>query len=224
MDGYNKEKKLGIEFHGCYFHACQECYPDDQTKLAHGRTAGSIWEKNAERIEFLESQLNRLEVYYECAIRRMLEENEEMKEFFDNYIDCGPIRFREGFSGGRTGPMKIYHSVKPGEKISYKDVRSLYPKTNFFTSYPTAHPKPEHFKYSDQFVNWTKPSDNPYKGMLKVLIVPPKNLRVPVLPAKFDGDERLLFPLCKHVPKNTQKEQDSTIMNADILKRNDNLF
>ena len=51
--------------------------------------------------------------------------------------------------------------------------------------------------YSEQFVNWTKPSDNPYKGMLKVLIVPPKNLRVTVLPAKFENDERLLFPLCK---------------------------
>ena len=42
--------------------------------------------------------------------------------------DEGPIRFRDGFSGGRTGPMKIYHCVKPGEKISYKDVRSSIPK------------------------------------------------------------------------------------------------
>ena len=37
--------------------------------------------------------------------------------------------------------------------------------------------------------------------MLKVLVVPPKNLRVAVLPAKFEDDERLLFPLCKTCSK-----------------------
>ena len=37
--------------------------------------------------------------------------------------------------------------------------------------------------------------------MLKVLVIAPKNLRVPVLPAKFENDLRLLFPLCRTCTK-----------------------
>jgi hypothetical protein len=33
--------------------------------------------------------------------------------------------------------------------------------------------------------NWKK---SPYKGILKVLVLPPKNLAVAVLPVKFDGN------------------------------------
>ena len=197
LDGYNKQRKLGIEVHGCYFHACRYCYPDDETRLSHNRTAGLIRDKNEERKEYLKRQLNKLEIYYECEIKNMLQRDPQMKQFFNDYIDAGPIQFRDAFAGGRTGPMKIYHRAKPGEKISYKDVRSLYPKTNFFTSYPVGHPKRKTFKYSEQVVNWTSSSDNKYKGILKVLILPPKNLRVTVLPVKFGDDPRLLFPLCK---------------------------
>ena len=201
LDGYNKEQNLGIEVHGCYFHGCPHCFPDDQTILCHKKTAGIIRKTNQERKEYLETKLNRLEIYYECEIKQMLKEDEEMTIFFNNYTAEGPIQFRNAFFGGRTGPMKIYHKVKPGEKISYKDVRSLYPYTNFKTSYPIGHPKRRAFKHSEQQVNWTNSSDNPYRGILKVLIVPPKTLRVAALPTRIEDDVRLLFPLCKICPK-----------------------
>ena len=44
-------------------------------------------------------------------------------------------------------------------------------------------------------VNWSSPDDVEYKGLYKVLVLPPTDLRHPVLPAKFD--DRLLFPLCR---------------------------
>ena len=34
LDGYIKEEDKGIEVHGCYYHACEYCYPLDQTLLA----------------------------------------------------------------------------------------------------------------------------------------------------------------------------------------------
>jgi hypothetical protein len=52
------------------------------------------------------------------------------------------------------------------------------------TSYPVGHPKVHVMKRSEQIVNWNK---SPYKGILKVLVLPPKELDVPVLPVKFDG-------------------------------------
>ena len=81
-----------------------------------------------------------LEIYYECDIKEALETDPEMKKFFEQCIDEGPINLRDALFGGRTGPMKIFHNAKPGEKISYNDVRSLYPFTNFKTPYPIGHP------------------------------------------------------------------------------------
>ena len=42
---------------------------------------------------------------------------------------------------------------------------------------------------------WTKPEDCSIKGLLKVRVVPPDNLTIPVMPIK--DDNRLLFPLCR---------------------------
>uniref|UniRef100_A0A914NNC5 Uncharacterized protein n=1 Tax=Meloidogyne incognita TaxID=6306 RepID=A0A914NNC5_MELIC len=44
-------------------------------------------------------------------------------------------------------------------------------------------------------VNWKSGDQIPFKGILKVFLVPPSYLNVPVIPVKFD--ERLLFPLCR---------------------------
>lgn len=47
----------------------------------------------------------------------------------------------------------------------------------------------------NQEVNWTKSEDNPYQtALLKVFVVPPKQIDIPVLPLKVD--DRLLFATC----------------------------
>jgi hypothetical protein len=48
-------------------------------------------------------------------------------------------------------------------------------------------------------VNWTNPDQIPYKGLLKVRVIPPRGLMVPVLPMK--QDERLLFSCCYRCAK-----------------------
>ena len=80
--------------------------------------------------------------------------------------------------------------------MKYFDVRSLYPYTNAVTSYPIGHPSIVHIMQgNDSVVDWRRPSDVPIRGILKVFVVPPHRVDVPVLPVKFD--ERLLFPLCR---------------------------
>lgn len=44
-------------------------------------------------------------------------------------------------------------------------------------------------------MDWRQPEDIPVRGILKCFVIPPPNIDVPVLPAKFDN--RLLFPLCR---------------------------
>ena len=196
LDGYISEQQKGLEVHGCYYHACKKCFPPDQIKLSEGKTAGHIRDRDMKRISFLRRYLP-VDVYYTCEIDEMVKKDPKMKKFFDNFQDVGPIDFRDCYFGGRTGPMKLYHKAKPGQRISYKDFTSLYPYTNFETAYPVGHPTVRVFKQHDQAVNWTRANHNPYKGILKVLVVPPQNIKVPVLPVRLDSDERLLFTLCK---------------------------
>jgi hypothetical protein len=43
-------------------------------------------------------------------------------------------------------------------------------------------------------VKWSKPEELPYDGLLKVRVIAPKNLKMPLLPARID--DMLLFANC----------------------------
>jgi hypothetical protein len=134
-------------------------------------------------------------VFWECEIRQMCKDDPEMRETFAEYRDEGPIRVREGFYGGRTGPFRLHYKAPAGYKIGYADFCSLYPATTVSTEYPVGHPIVHVMKGRRRNVNWTRPEDIPLKGLLKVFVVPPVHVDVPVLPVRFD--QRLLFPLCR---------------------------
>uniref|UniRef100_A0A914HP88 DNA-directed DNA polymerase n=1 Tax=Globodera rostochiensis TaxID=31243 RepID=A0A914HP88_GLORO len=192
LDGWIETEQRGIEVNGCVWHACKQCYPMDNQMLPSGKTAGQVREKDEKRLEFLRSQIPRVDVFWECEIHRMLERSKEMRKIFDGYVDDGPLEIRAAFTGGRTGPMKLFHKAGAGEKISYYDFTSLYPFVNFTTCYPVGHPT-VHVLNED--VAWTTSADNPYPlALLKVWVVPPRKIDVPVLPVKVG--ERLCFPLC----------------------------
>nr|CAD2161064.1 unnamed protein product [Meloidogyne enterolobii] len=193
LDGWIEEQQLGIEVNGCGWHGCQSCYPSDNMLLPNGMTAGNKRRKDKERMEFILTKVPKVDVYWQCEIENMLRRDKEMKEKFDNYLDEGPLEIRDCFFGGRTGPLKLFHEAKEGEKISYYDVTSLYPFTNFITNYPIGHPKVHTL---NEEVYWTKSTDNIYPfSLMKVFVIPPRKIDIPVLPVKIDED-RLLFPLC----------------------------
>lgn len=66
--------------------------------------------------------------------------------------------------------------------------------------YPVGQPEVE---VINSPVYWTRPEHNPFKlAILKVFVVPPRKIDVPVLPHKLEGDNRLLFPLCNACARN----------------------
>uniref|UniRef100_A0A914M148 DNA-directed DNA polymerase n=1 Tax=Meloidogyne incognita TaxID=6306 RepID=A0A914M148_MELIC len=195
LDGWIEEEQLGIEVNGCVWHGCEKCYPESNTILPNGFTAGKQREKDEMRLEFIKSQGVKVKIFWECEIRKMLDKDREMRNKFKNYLDNGPIDIRSCFFGGRTGPLRLFYSPRAGEKISYYDVTSLYPFVNVSTKYPVGHPK-VHIINKD--VHWTRPEDNTFQlAILKVFVIPPRIIDIPVLPMKIGtDDERLLFPLC----------------------------
>ncbi|KAL3118906.1 hypothetical protein niasHT_004837 [Heterodera trifolii] len=201
VDGWVEAERKAIEVNGCVWHACTTCYPDDEMLMPNGKTAGAVRERNAKRMEFIQSQVDKLEVYWECEIERMLAKDKQMRTRFEEYPDDGPLRIRDAFMGGRTGPLKLLHTVGADEKISYFDFTSLYPYINCTTRYPVGHPK---VHVLNQEVEWRSAADNPYPlALLKVWVVPPRQIDVPVLPVKVD--DRLCFPLCMKCTKEHPK-------------------
>jgi G:T-mismatch repair DNA endonuclease (very short patch repair protein) len=187
-------RPLAIEVYGCAWHGCPKCYPDGQMKMPDGVTAGEKLRRCLQRQREIEEEMD-IYVKWECEIRAELKINPEMRQFFNESYDTGPIHPRHDcFFGGRTECFKLLYRVQDGYKISYKDFNSLYPYVCFTTRYPIKHPKVLVFDDS-KIVHWTKSGDNPYEGLLKVLVVPPQHLRIPVLPMRVD--QRLLFALCR---------------------------
>ena len=69
---------------------------------------------------------------WECDLKRELQANGEMKQFFENCDIHDPFDPREAFYGGRTNVRKMYHRSKGDERILYADVCSLYPWVESF--------------------------------------------------------------------------------------------
>lgn len=65
-------------------------------------------------------------------------------------------------------------------------------------------------------VIWTSPEDVPYKGILKVRIIPPRDLLLPVVPIRCD--DLLLFCLCFRCAKNYKKRNTKC---SDICPHSD---
>jgi len=167
LDGWIEEQRLGIEINGCAWHGCSRCYPHDNTILPNGKSAGKQREQDRIRLDYIQQQNVKIEVFWECDIKNMLSKSKEMKRSFNNYMDGGPIDIRSCFFGGRTGPLKLFYAPSQGEKISYYDVTSLYPYINVTTKYPIGHPK-VHILNKD--VRWTTTSDNKFElAILKVI-------------------------------------------------------
>ncbi|MCP3668652.1 MAG: hypothetical protein GY696_40255 [Gammaproteobacteria bacterium] len=100
---------------------------------------------------------------------------------------------------GRTNATQLFYQCRDDEYISYVDVVSLYPWAVKWTKYPVGHP--EIITESHQPITV---DNNPYFGLIRCSILPPRWLNHPVLPYSSSG--KLLFPLCKICGDNRSED------------------
>uniref|UniRef100_A0A1I8B0R1 DNA-directed DNA polymerase n=1 Tax=Meloidogyne hapla TaxID=6305 RepID=A0A1I8B0R1_MELHA len=196
VDGYIETEDRAIEVHGCVWHACPRHYGDRPDHvLPNGKTVEVVRREDDTRLEILREHIRHVDVVWECEIKEMLRRNRKMRKCFSKYLDKGPIKLRDCFFGGRTGPRCLHYEADEQHKISYLDFNSLYPSTIATTDFPTGHPKVKIIPRNEQDVNWTRSDQIPVNGILKIFLIPPLKTEIPVMPVKFD--DRLLFPLCR---------------------------
>ena len=191
VDGYHEETKTVFEFFGCYYHGCPVCYRDREKKPAgFCQTMEDAYQETLTRVAELEKAGYEVVTVWECEVKRMLKEDPEMAEFFEKTEIPQPINPRDALKGGRTNATRLLYECKPGEKMGYVDVVSLYPWGVKWTEFPVGHPE----IITENFQPITAES-NPYFGLISCTIVPARKLLHPVLPYACNG--KLYFPLCR---------------------------
>lgn len=189
VDGFHSESNTVYEFLGCRWHG-HTCMKNRTSRDPRTKLSIDTLLKNTEnRLREIRQKGFTVVSLWECEFDKMLKSDPDFKNFADSYDYVTPLKIRSSFFGGRVSPTKLFYEAKEDEKIHYFDVTSLYPFINYSSKYPTCHPEiitnSEAFDYSLKS----------YFGLVKLKIVPPRGLYIPVLP--FRCNNRLLFPLCR---------------------------
>lgn len=188
VDGYIPENRHVFEFLGCRTHG-HNCRLSDSFEDRQ-----KLYYNTIKRLNFFRERNYTVTEIWQCDYLRQRRTNEQMKRYthnrFSNYAlidEYGTVNVRESFFGGRTNNLKFVHQTSLGEQIKYKDVCSLYPFVLKYKKYPIGHAKIicEDFDYTLER----------YFGFVKCVMIPPKNLYLPVLPMR--ANKKLLFPLCR---------------------------
>ena len=188
VDGYCPETNTVYQYQGCFWHGCEACYPNRTEKhfRLDDRSMYEVREKTRETITKLKSAGYNVEQIWGCQWKKMKQDNPDCLHYVKDLHFVERLKPRDAFFGGRTNAAKLYHKVKPTQKIHYIDFTSLYPYVNKNSKYPIKHPEiitnPGHTDISEYF------------GLIKCKVRPPKKLYHPVLPKRAEG--KLLFPLC----------------------------
>ncbi|EFP06525.1 hypothetical protein CRE_08364 [Caenorhabditis remanei] len=180
---------LIVEFFGCYWHA-HECTYSEESMIGC-ESAKEIRLKDEKRLNALR-EFHPVKVVWECEVKKQLLRNPEMAAFFRDYEAVGLLHCDRALTGGRTEVFRLYANNE-GKTLRYADVVSLYPTVMKHDPFPIG--APENVPKSSMEVPMKKPTDLTFCGFLSCKVLPPRHLKLPVLPIKDNG--KLLFGLCK---------------------------
>jgi len=198
VDGFHEETNTVYEYFGCYWHSCELCFKQTTFNKTMQMSMSSVRRLHNLRMERLgkiiyKGRPIKIVSIWEHEFDNEIKSNEKVKNFFLNNDIIEPLNPRDCFYGGRCECFCRYFKAASHQKIRYIDFTSLYPYIQKYMTFPIGHPKiiTKDFKNLDD-----------YFGLMKIKILPPKKLFVPVLPIRSNG--RLLFSLCKKCGDNRQ--------------------
>ena len=203
---YTNVEKILMSFFP--FLGCPECYRNRETvNPINQKTMEQLYKDTVRKVKYLKECGFEVEQKWGCELEKEMEENEEMKQFFEEHELVDPLQPRDAFYGGRTNAAKLLHECRDDEEIRYVleytpeppfyiltllflyryvDFTSLYPWCNKSTETVVGHPEIITENFADI---------STYFGLIKCTVLPPRGLLHPVLP--YRTKDKLMFPLCK---------------------------
>ena len=100
------------------FLGCPECYKDrDTMNPISQKTMEKLYKDTVRKVKYLKDHGFEVEQKWECELTKELEEDEELKQFFEEHEIIDPLQPRDAFYGGRTNATKLFHECQGNEKI-----------------------------------------------------------------------------------------------------------
>jgi len=187
VDGYCSETDTIYEFDGCLWHGCLKCQKPNTWNSIKQQSMYSLNQQSKQRIEEIKKLKpnSKIIIMNECDFKILVDSNDELKEFIKKNI-ISKLYPRDALYGGRTEAIRLFHECEDGEDIDYYDATSLYPSVQKEGPFPVGHPNliTENFDFSI----------NAYFGLIKCTLLPPRQLYLPVIPARIN--KKLMFALC----------------------------
>ena len=81
------------------------------------KTMEQLYIDTKKKVKFLKDQGFRVVQKWGCELKKELEEDEGMNQFFDQNEIIDPLQPRDAFYGGRTNATKLFHQCQGDEKI-----------------------------------------------------------------------------------------------------------
>ena len=81
------------------------------------KTMEQLYKDTIRKVNYLKDHGFEVVQKWKCELKKDLEEDEEMKQFFDEYEIIDPLQPRDAFYGGRTNATKLFHQCQGNEKI-----------------------------------------------------------------------------------------------------------
>ena len=81
------------------------------------KTMEQLYKDTVRKVNYLKNRGLEVEQKWGCELEKELKEDEEMKQFFEQYEIIDPLQPRDAFYGGRTNATKLFHECQGNEKI-----------------------------------------------------------------------------------------------------------
>ena len=174
----------------CFFHGHPCKYPAEVKSSFHGCTYGELHSKFADRVQTLIEAGYQVKVIWECEYDKKYDREESFAQFVDNCCVDSPLKPGDALFGGRNEVFTMYHKAEPTEKIQYEDFCSLYPAVMCMEEYPILYP-------SSISLNPSLSTLDTAFGLVKVVILPPQNIPIAVLPVRHSKEGKIFYTLCR---------------------------
>ena len=143
VDGFDPVTRTIYEFNGCFWHVCQDCYPqacDERHQQLHGRTLEDMYRATVAQQAHLHALGYTTEITWEHQWTQLKTDFPLITNTVKSYDLKAPLNPRDAFFGGQTNAVRLYIDPRYGQQLCYYDFTSLYPWVNKYGRYPTKHP------------------------------------------------------------------------------------
>ena len=101
-----------------FFLGCPECYKNRGTvNPINQKTMEQLYKDTLRKVKYLKDEGFNVEQKWGCELTKELEQDGEMKQFFEDHELVDPLQPRDAFYGGRTNAAKLFHQCQDNEKI-----------------------------------------------------------------------------------------------------------